>query len=97
MSNQGNGEKGKNTVLESKGVTRQGSLGPEAFFCLLMGSRAAGPSTGGQPDADLGTLVLPFWWGRKDGGKGHLGTQKVGGPTAFKNITKGPSKTRDLK
>lgn len=62
-----------------------------------MGSRDAGPSMGGQPDADLGTVVLPFWWGRKDGGKGHLGTQKVGGQTAFKNITKGSGETRDLK
>lgn len=54
-------------------VIEQGSLGRKALFYLLVGSWAAGPSTRCQfvhGAADMGTVVLPFWWGRKEeGGK----------------------------
>lgn len=43
-------------------------------------------------DANMGTIVLPFWWGRKEAG-GERGP--LGGWTAFKSITKDPRETSD--
>lgn len=56
-------------------MIERGSLGRKALFYLLVGSWAAGPSTRCRfvhGAADMGTVVLPFWWGRKEGGERDL-------------------------